>query len=195
MNARGREVAPCARGQGLILAKVSDELLVYDTERHEAHCLNEAAALVFQHCDGRTSVDEIAALLQQDLGTPVDTDLVWYALAQLDKDHLLEEKATRATERPGMSRRQIIAKVGLAVAIPAIASVAVPVATASTSGLIPCPGSFPCTPGQPHNPCANDSTTGLPCCCNAPNPQPTRFTCHPVAGSHNRTPCSPPPGT
>ena len=46
---------PQARKDGLIIKALTDEVVVYDLERHEVHCLNRVAALVWQHCDGRTA--------------------------------------------------------------------------------------------------------------------------------------------
>ena len=40
---------PRARTEGLVVTELPDELLVYDLERHRAHCLNPTAALVFKH--------------------------------------------------------------------------------------------------------------------------------------------------
>ncbi len=47
-----------------MLTELPDELLVYDPERHRAHCLNPSAALVFKHGDGETGAEEMARLLQ-----------------------------------------------------------------------------------------------------------------------------------
>jgi hypothetical protein len=53
-----------ARGIGR--AGVPDEVLIYDLKQHKAHCLNKTAALVWNHCDGETSVSEMATLLQKE---------------------------------------------------------------------------------------------------------------------------------
>ena len=65
-----------ARDEVLIEA-LGDELVVYDLVRHRAHCLNKSAALVWRHCDGKTTIAELAKLLQKELGLPdLDEDLV-----------------------------------------------------------------------------------------------------------------------
>ena len=51
---------PDKRTNGLVVTELQDEVLVYDLERHRAHCLNPTAAFVFRRCDGRTSVRELA---------------------------------------------------------------------------------------------------------------------------------------
>ena len=58
---------PRTRTEGLIVRELPDELLVYDLERHRAHCLNPTAALVFKHCNGRRSVAQIARILRREL--------------------------------------------------------------------------------------------------------------------------------
>ena len=47
---------PAARTSGLVVRELAEETLVYDEERHRAHCLNRTAALVWRHCDGKTPV-------------------------------------------------------------------------------------------------------------------------------------------
>ena len=73
---------PRARTEGLVVRELPDELLVYDLERHRAHCLNPTAALVFKHCDGRRSVAQIARILRRelDVDAPADESLVWLSL-------------------------------------------------------------------------------------------------------------------
>ena len=96
-----KPMKPQVRKDGLVVKELPDEMLVYDLERHRAHCLNPTAALVWKRCDGRTSVKEIATLLQKELKTlpgkpgkpgKVDEKLVWLALDRLGKAHLLEER-------------------------------------------------------------------------------------------------------
>jgi hypothetical protein len=44
---------PRARAENLTVRVLGDETLVYDQERHKAHCLNATAALVWRHCNGK----------------------------------------------------------------------------------------------------------------------------------------------
>src|SRR6266849_10910214 len=82
---------PRKREHGLIIDELPDEVLVYDLDRHKAHCLNRTAALVWRRCDGKTPPREIARRLQGELDQPFNEDLVWLALRQLNKIQLLEE--------------------------------------------------------------------------------------------------------
>lgn len=127
-------LVPRARSTGLIIRDLDDEVIVYDLDRDEAHCLAPSAALVWKHCDGQTPVAEITGLLRRELGTEVGDDTVWQALTQLARYNLLEETVSRPTI--GMSRRELMHKAGIAAvaAVPLITSLAVPQAAMAASG-------------------------------------------------------------
>lgn len=80
---------PLAKATGLISEELLSETIVYDTMRHRAHCLNQTARLIMQHCDGQTSIEEIARVLSQTLGMPADSDFVRRGLRELDNCGLL----------------------------------------------------------------------------------------------------------
>jgi hypothetical protein len=131
MNKRPQSHKPRARKEGLLLQELRDEVIIYDLDSNKAHCLNPTAALVWKHCNGRTTVKEIARHLENTLGTTVDEDLadiVWCALTQLEKDHLLEEKIAWPVGMPGMSRRELVRRLGIGavVVIPVVTSLLVP---------------------------------------------------------------------
>jgi len=119
--------APRARKEGLVIQRLADEVLVYDQERFKAHCLNRTAALVWKHCDGRKTAGAIAQALEKDAGTPVGEDLVWLALDQLAKSRLLTER-TIPVSGTGISRREVIRRVGIAaaIALPVVTSIVAP---------------------------------------------------------------------
>ena len=83
---------PQARNDHLVIKQVADETLVYDLDRHRAYCLNAAAGLIWDQCDGRTDADQMAVVLQRELGLPRDEDVVRLGLAGLDRAHLLVER-------------------------------------------------------------------------------------------------------
>ena len=117
---------PLARTNGLVVQEVPNEVLVFDMETNEAHCLNETAAMVWKHCDGETSVAKIAEILCDSKGSDVNDDLVWLAIDQLNEHKLLEKHVE--TGLVGRSRREVLRKIGLmsVVALPLIASMAAP---------------------------------------------------------------------
>ncbi len=142
---------PAARRDQLIVEELKDEVLVYDLARDQANCLNTTAALVWKYADGKTSVSEIADKLSQNLGMLVDARVVWYALEQLGKKNLLQERVTVPLQYSGMTRRDFLMKagiVGAAVAIPVIVSLAAPsaaMADTSQCPTIPCSTNLQCT--------------------------------------------------
>jgi hypothetical protein len=133
---QGREESTVqARQKGLLKRAVDDEVLVYDLERHKAHCLNKTAALVWEECDGNKTVAEVALAVEQRLKAPFHQDMVWVALDQLDRANLLASKVDRPDQTNGLTRRQMIKRAGLAaaIALPLITSVMSPTpAQAST---------------------------------------------------------------
>jgi hypothetical protein len=150
MRDRGDQILPQARRDNLVVETLPDEVLVYDTERHKAHCLNRTAALVWDHCDGRTSVADVARHVERELQTPVDHQVVWLAVEQLEKARLLTETSSH---RPGLSRRDLLKRLGVAaaVALPLVTTIVSPTAAAVAS----CAGLG--------DPCA-ETVTPLDCC-------------------------------
>jgi Coenzyme PQQ synthesis protein D (PqqD) len=135
-----KSAAPRAREESLIIKTLPDEVLVYDLNEDKAHCLNRTAAFVWNNCDGRKTVSEIARLLREELQAPVDENVVWLALDQLEKFQLLQERATKPGNVNGMSRRQLVRSLGLvAISLPLITSIVAPT-PAQAATLLP-PGS------------------------------------------------------
>jgi hypothetical protein len=114
---------PKRRHQGIRIEEFQNEVLVYDLDRHDAHCLNGAAVSVWQLADGTLSVEEIAARLDA-AGTEMDEAVVWRALEELEKALLLE--TALPTDTATLSRRQMVGKLGWAAALPFVLSIAVP---------------------------------------------------------------------
>lgn len=117
---------PLARTSEIVVLELPDETLVYDTRVTQAHCLNETAAFVWRHCDGRNTATDISRLVSDHFKTSVDADFVWLALDQLQERGLL---ADRIPDRKHLSsRRELIRKVGIAsiIAVPIIASLVAP---------------------------------------------------------------------
>jgi len=126
---------PRAREEGLVVRELPDEVLVYDLDRHKAHCLNRSAALVWRHCDGQTTVAEMAALLQRELKSPADETVVWLALDRLGRAHLLREPAVPPGSAARYSRREVMRKMGMgaAVLVPMVTSIVAQAATSTAS--------------------------------------------------------------
>lgn len=145
MNKTQNELTPRARRDGLVVRELSGELLVYDRDRNKAHCLNETAALIWNQCDGQTTVRGMVELLRAHSGTPVDEQVIWYALDQFAKDHLLEERVKRPVEVGRVSRRELIQRIGLAASIPLVVSIMAPSVFAASSCVQACTVVADCT--------------------------------------------------
>jgi hypothetical protein len=148
---------PKARSKGLITKEVDGELLVYDLDRDKAHCLNPSAAAIWKLCDGRTTTEEIGRRVDvtriqgpeieatgpvsKDChlrNKPIDSDetIVWLALSDLRRSHLLEEPRSKDFWPPGiagMSRRDVVKLIGIGIAVPAVLSITAPSARAAAS--------------------------------------------------------------
>jgi len=141
---------PHARKGGLIVKEADGEILIYDEHNNRAHCLNATAAKVWQHCDGRSTIADTCASLSAAPDSPVDENIVWYALDQFSRDSLLEEK----TQLPaglitnGMNRRQVVRTLGLAalIALPLVTTIVAP--NAAQAATLVGPGGPCCTPVQ-----------------------------------------------
>ena len=103
---------PQAQRSQLLVVEAGDELVVYDQARHRAHRLNATAAMVWRHCNGETSVADLARLLEKEFGLSGDEDLIWLALNRLKTAHLLHGPLDRrATD--SVSRRRVVRKLAL----------------------------------------------------------------------------------
>lgn len=137
---------PKARHAQLIVKELENETLVYDESTNEAHCLNQTAAFVWKNCDGRTSVAKIGRLLNKETKTATSEQVVWSAIEQLEKSHLLESPVLRPVDVPRMSRRELMRGLGLAAAVtvPLVTSIVAP--TAASAASVACsPAGGPCT--------------------------------------------------
>lgn len=143
---------PRARSEGLVVRELEEEVLVYDLERHRAVCLNGAAARVWRRCDGRTDAAGLARALGAETGGPVGDEVVWLALEQLAREHLLCEAARRPSSVERVTRRELIRRLGLAAAasLPLVTSIVAPTPAQAASPLgsgQPCTSSAQCGSG------------------------------------------------
>jgi hypothetical protein len=130
---------PKVRASGLLVQQLEDELLVYDLERNEAHCLNGIAAAVWTLCDGEKTVSEIGRLVATVLAPAEVEALVWCALDQFAERQLLEnegEEEPRHSAPAILTRRQMVTRLGLAIglALPMVESIVSPPASMAMSG-------------------------------------------------------------
>lgn len=129
-NPRHELQKPLARNEGLVYTRLKDELVIYDMERHKAHSLNRVATLVWEHCDGQTSVQELGEVLTRALQERVDEQIVWLALRQLERNWLLEGKLLTPSNL--ISRREAARRFGIVagIVLPLVMTAVVPTALA-----------------------------------------------------------------
>jgi hypothetical protein len=130
---------PVARSEGLVVEDLDGEVLIYDLERHRAHCLNQASALVWRACDGTKAVPELAALLEESV-PGWDEDTTKYALMQLEKRHLLSDplpahQVERTLTRRDMFRKAALTGLAIGVGIPVVKSIVAPTPAQAASCL------------------------------------------------------------
>ena len=150
---------PRARVEGVVVRELAEEVLVYDLDTHKAVCLNGAAASVWRLCDGRRTPADIRRAVEKTAGGAVPEEFVWLALEQLGRDGLLDARVPRPEALAGLSRRELIRRVGLAaaVALPAVASIVAPTPAQAASCL---PTGAACTDGAQ---CCSTVCTGNAC--------------------------------
>jgi len=100
---------PVARSGGVVTHEIGDELIVYDVPGQQMHKLSPAASIVWRHCDGDTSVGDLASIAQQQLGGVRNEQLVWSCLAQLKKLNLMRKAGPRPRGTGRISRRELLA--------------------------------------------------------------------------------------
>jgi hypothetical protein len=141
---------PRIRMNDLVVQEHAAEVLVYDLNLNKAYCLNETSAMIWQLCDGTKTVAEIGQSLSSKLNGSITEDLVWLALDQFKRDNLLENNDRFEINFNGLSRRQVIKKIGFAsmIMLPIVSSVVAPRAAEAASGLfancVPCSSPAQC---------------------------------------------------
>lgn len=127
----------------LIVKNLDGELLVYDNATTKAFCLNASSALVWEMCDGNTTITEMTERLTQTLNAPIDATFVTFALERFYADGLLETGFRNATEDASLTRAGLVARFGragiaAALVVPLVTSIVAPTA-AKAYGIQPPP--------------------------------------------------------
>lgn len=130
------KLKPISRKSEIVIQEFNNEILIYDLTNHKAFSLNETSAMIWQACDGNQTVSEISDKISRKLKSPINEEFVWLALEQLKQGNLIEHQPEIASQIEGVSRRELIRKVGLAtlVALPIVSSLVAPTAANAQSG-------------------------------------------------------------
>jgi hypothetical protein len=166
---------PRARREAILVQEVAGETLVYDLDRHRAHCLGPVLAEVWRRCTGRSSPGQIARAVERRTGQPMDEHALAVALRRLARAKLLE--AAPALPAPARGRRELLKKAA-AVAGLTLVSVSAPRASAAAScttsaacgalGNKFCTNQPCCTPGAPAGTACTKKANGPNCSCTPP---------------------------
>jgi hypothetical protein len=134
---------PCARRSGIFSENLGSDTILYDKINHRAHSLNRTVAVIWESADGEKSADDLAKILQRELGVPADPSIVLLALEELAAAGLLMQPVKLQTDADAPSRRDVARKLAMAGVsaglVPLIASVLAPT---------PAMASSPVTKGQ-----------------------------------------------
>jgi len=100
-----------------------DGLHVFDHQQQQTYALNTTSVLVWQHCDGQTTPEQLTELLRQNcnVSRAQAEQLTWLALDELGKANLLEAEVARPRPLSSkVTRRQMLttfATAGAALAV------------------------------------------------------------------------------
>src|SRR5438876_9951048 len=99
----------------------ADGLHLFDHQQQQAYALNTTSALVWQHCDGHTTPEQLTELVRQkfNVSRAEGEQLTWLALDELGKANLLEAEVARPLSSK-LTRRQMLttfATAGAALAV------------------------------------------------------------------------------
>jgi hypothetical protein len=201
-----KNVLPLARFEGIVVQELMDEVLVCDLKSNKVFCLNQTAGEIWKLCDGKLSITEISALLSRKLKTSITDELVLFSLDELYHHNLLVKRASTPRLFFGVSRREVIKRIGLSTmaALPIVTAVTMPTAAQAQSG---CPAAGSGDPIPNNCPCLDCSECDSGCCfmgvcssfascntavtCGATQPTcPSGFVCCNPANPTNSATCS-----
>ena len=104
-------------------ASDGDGLHVFNHQQQQAYALNTTSTLVWQHCDGHTTPEQLTELVRQkfNVSRAQGEQLTWLALDELGKANLLEAEVARPRPLSSkLTRRQMLttfATAGAALAV------------------------------------------------------------------------------
>jgi hypothetical protein len=109
---------PRARTKDLIVEHSANEILIFDTQRERAYALKPLTAAVWERCDGKTSVEDLAGAVTS-LIDGATRDVVELALTELADLALVSGwEGSRAAAR--VSRRALLTRVAALVGVTTI---------------------------------------------------------------------------
>lgn len=131
----GNKTKPISLKHNILVQELDKELLLYDLTRDKVYCLNETSLIIWNLCDGENTVEDIRRQVSIQLKTQIAEEMIWLAIDKLKQEQLLENYQEIQISFSGLSRREVIKKVGLStmIALPFISAVTAPNATSAQS--------------------------------------------------------------
>lgn len=119
----------------LLVDVVLDETLVYDLDRHRAHCLNALAGFVLSAADGAKSPGDLAALAETEFGPEATPEAVRVGLERLHRAGLIEWASAPADE-DRLTRRETLKKIAVVgLLLPTVMTLTSPYPAQAATGL------------------------------------------------------------
>ena len=87
---------PKARKGDLLVKRDTGELIIEDLTREKGIHLNPTSAYVWEKCDGKRDTEEIAKIMENELGMNVSEKVVAMAVNKLFDKNLLEDNLQAA---------------------------------------------------------------------------------------------------
>lgn len=183
-------VYPKAATKEFVVQETGDELLVYNLPENRAICLNQTAALVWKNCNGKNDIGKIMENVEKTLKSPISEDLILFALNQLKDEGLILNGQSIPNGFDGLSRREIVKKVGFGslVALPIVSALIAPTSANAQSVFPPCVGPGSVLPGAMGSTCSASPPVSV--CQNVCN-----NSCCSGSGTLSGVPCNTGPAT
>lgn len=118
----------------LLVDELPDETLVYDLDRHRAHCLNATAGFLLRAADGTRSRSELETMAEAEFGPVGSHEVVGVGLERLHKAGLIEWEAPPGDAR--MTRRETLKKIAaVGILLPTVMTLVSPHPAQAATGL------------------------------------------------------------
>lgn len=134
--------APCRIREQISIQRIGTETLVYDERRHLAFCLNESSSAIWYLANGNRSITQITAAASLELKTSVSEELVSFAIAELQRDGLVQATPIEQAGKT-ISRRAMLQRLGVggAMLLPVVSAIIAPTAAQAYGGCVDCSSS------------------------------------------------------
>jgi hypothetical protein len=109
--------------ESLSIERLSDgSTAIVDNRVKSVHSLNPSATLVWEACAKGATTAQICKAIEAKSGSPADAEVIYHALAQLQRANLIESESPISAENIDLGRRSMLKRAGAAgaIAIPVV---------------------------------------------------------------------------